>query len=163
MEKMNFSVIPIQKNKKPFIKWADYQTQKPTIKEIKGWWQRWPNANIGIVTGKVSSVDVVDCDSEAGKDALEEYLPDNFLTPISKTPNGWHYYFTHKPGLTNQVRGGIRDCDIRTTGAYAIAPPSKNGHGIGYDWELEIKANQCKPMPDMLFDILRFEHPIFTK
>lgn len=153
LEKMNFSVIPIKKNKKPFIKWTDYQTQKPTIKEVKEWWQRWPNANIGIVTGRVSGVDVVDCDSEAGKDAINEYLSDNFLTPISKTPKGWHYFFTHKPGLSNGVRI-LNDCDLRTTGGYVIAPPSKNGHGNTYEWDLKIFENPLEAMPDMLFDIL---------
>ena len=153
LERMNFSVIPIKKDKKPFIKWNDYQTQKPTIKEIKDWWTKWPNANIGIVTGKVSGIDVVDCDSENGKDVINEYLSDTFSTPVSKTPKGWHYFFTHRHGLSNGVRI-LKDCDLRTNGGYVIAPPSKNGNGNAYEWELKIFETPLEAMPDMLFDIL---------
>src|SRR5712671_4452996 len=39
-------------------------TTDPAI--IKGWWTKWPNASIGIATGKVSSVSVVDLDGPEG-------------------------------------------------------------------------------------------------
>lgn len=154
-EKMHFSIIPVKKNKKSFVKWADYQTVKPSRQQLKEWWAKWPNANIGIVTGAVSGIDVVDCDSIDGKNALNEYLSDTFLTPVVKTPKGWHYYFRHKPGLANGVRI-LRDCDLRTTGGYIIAPPSMNGEGLHYEWEegLKIFKTPFQEMPSMLFDIL---------
>jgi len=153
LEQMNFSIIPIKKNKRPFIKWTEYQTTKPTVKQVRQWWEKWPHANIGIVTGAVSGINVVDCDSETGKEAINEFLPDTLLTPISKTPKGWHYYFKYQPGLSNGVRI-ITDCDLRTDGGYVIAPPSKNGNGKGYDWDLKIKKNPLEVMPEMLYDIL---------
>lgn len=152
-ETMNFSVIPIKLNKKPFIKWADYQTQKPTIKEIKNWWAKWPKANIGIVTGKISGIDVIDCDSEIGKNEIDGYMPDSSITPISKTPKGWHYYFKYRPGLSNSVRT-IPDCDLRTTGGYVVAPPSKNGNGKRYEWEADINETDLADMPEDVFAIL---------
>ena len=156
LEKMNFSVIPVGQNKKALVKWVDYQTRKPTKDEINEWWTKWPEANIGIVTGEVSGVDVVDCDSLNGKNTLNEFLPDTFTTPVSKTPKGWHFFFKTRPGLSNGVRI-IRDCDLRTTGGYVIAPPSKNGSGVGYEWlpDLKIKDVAFSDMPDMLFDILQ--------
>jgi len=155
LENQRFSVIPIKANKKPFIKWTDYQTRLPDKEQVKDWWHRYPNANIGIVTGKVSGVDVIDCDSKAGKAAIEEFLPDLFITPVSKTPKGWHYYFRHKDGLSNGVRV-MTDCDIRTTGGYIVAPPSKSKDNIQYDWIENLKIGKVKisAMPDMLFDIL---------
>jgi len=156
LEKMDFSVIPVGNNKKSLVKWTEYQTRKPTVTEINEWWTKWPNANIGIVTGEVSGIDVVDCDSKVGKDTLNDFLSDTFLTPVSKTPKGWHYYFKTKPGLSNGVRI-IKDCDLRTTGGYVIAPPSKNGSGVGYEWlpDLKIKNIAFSNMPEMLFDILQ--------
>ena len=155
LETMHFSVIPVKKNKKPFIKWERYQKEMPTRSQVKEWWEKWSQANIGIVTGPVSRIDVIDCDSEAGKNALSDFLSDSFITPVSKTPKGWHYYFRHREGLSNGVRV-LTDCDIRTTGGYIIAPPSKNGEGIGYDWieDLKIAKVELSDMPSMLFDIL---------
>ena len=153
LDTMGFSIIPVKKNKKPFIKWEKYQTEKPTRDQIKEWWEKWPHANIGIVAGKVSGVDIIDCDSEVGKTTLEDFLPVSFITPTSKTPKGYHYYFRHKDGLSNSVRA-LTDCDIRTTGGYIIAPPSQNGNGIGYSWieNLKISKAELADMPDILFD-----------
>ena len=39
--------------------------------QIRNWWTRWPDANIGIVTGKVSGIVVVDVD--AGKGGIESW------------------------------------------------------------------------------------------
>jgi len=159
-EKQHFSVIPIKTNKRPFIKWEPYQKEKPTRKQIQEWWRKWPNANIGIVTGEISGIEVIDCDSEAGKAALSDFLSDSFLTPVSKTPKGWHYYFRYTPGLSNGVRV-LTDCDIRTTGGYIVAPPSKNGGGNLYSWldDLKISETPLSDMPSMLHDILASASP----
>lgn len=110
------SVIPVKRDKKPHIKWEQYQSQKADEQQIRAWWGRWPNANVAIVTGALSGIDVVDVDSQVGMDALNEFLPDSLQTPISQTPSGgWHYYFAHKQGLVNTTRL-ITDCDVRTTG-----------------------------------------------
>lgn len=117
------SVIPVRQDKKPFIKWTPYKEKAASEDQIRAWWKKSPNANIGIVTGSVSGIDIVDVDSEAGQRALNEFLPDNLETPIARTPSGgWHYYFKHRAGLVNRSRA-LRDIDIRTTGGYAIAPP----------------------------------------
>ena len=155
-QKRGFSVIPVRQNKKPYIKWEKYQSEKAGSGQIKTWWDKWPSANIGIVTGKVSGIDVVDCDSEKGRDALKEFLSDSLVVPISKTPRGWHYFFKHSPGLSNSVRV-IADCDLRTTGGYVVVPPSKNEAGKAYAWMdgFSIAKVDLAAMPDMLFDILQ--------
>jgi len=155
-QKKGYSVIPVRKNKKPYIKWERYQTEKANLDQIRSWWKEWPSANIGLVTGEVAGIDVVDCDSEKGRDALNEFLPDTNLMPISKTPKGWHYFFKHSPGLSNGVRL-ITDCDLRTNGGYVIAPPSINGEGKAYDWmpDLSIAKVKTPAMPKMLFDVLQ--------
>lgn len=80
-----FSVIPVKKDKKPYLKsWKKYQTERASRKQIRQWWQQWPDANPAIVTGKISGVDVVDVDTEAGWAALNEFLSDSFETPIAR-------------------------------------------------------------------------------
>ena len=41
----------IRECKVPLISWKEFQTRLPTEYEVSSWFDRWPNANIGIVTG----------------------------------------------------------------------------------------------------------------
>ena len=44
----------IRQCKIPLISWKKYQAQRPTEQEVSDWFDKWPDANIGIVTGKSS-------------------------------------------------------------------------------------------------------------
>jgi len=152
-----YSVIPVRKsNKRSLVKWTEFQSRTPTHEEIKRWWDEWPDANIALVTGKLSGITVVDIDTEEGHANLNEFLPETFLAPTTRTPSGgWHYFFKYRPGLKNTARV-IEGTDIRTDGGYAIIPPSKNGNGKQYVWVKGLKINeiQMPDMPEFLFDIL---------
>jgi len=156
-----FSVIPVRNNKKPFVKWEKYQTEKADKGQIQAWWKKWPTANIGIVTGAISGIMVIDADSQGGIDAVNEFLSDSLALPISNTPKGGqHFYFKHRPGLSNGVRV-ITDTDFRTDGGYVLAPPSNNGNGKSYTWIPNLKINEVTPatMPEFLFDALKQASP----
>lgn len=61
--KKGFSLIPVNPaNKKPFTKWEEFQKHRPTSDEISLWWKDHPKAMVGIVTGKLSGLCVVDID-----------------------------------------------------------------------------------------------------
>lgn len=144
------SIIPIGKDKTPLIPWKEFQTRKATIEEATSWLEKFPEMNIGIVTGKLSNIAVVDV--EAGGSV--EGLPD---TVIAKTGNGgWHYYYQFVEGIDNKAR--IRPLtDIRGEGGYVVAPPSetkyeKDGKVLGgkYEW---IKQTAIQPFPKHLFGV----------
>jgi len=154
----DYSVIPCHSNKKPCIdSWAPHQSEAARKYQLEEWWSNYPDANPAIVTGEVSGVMVVDVDSEEGRKALEEFLPENYATPIARTPSGGlHYYFKYRPGLRNRVRA-ISGCDIRTDGGYVLAPPGNNGNGRSYEWLPDLDLFNVEPaeMPEILFDVLR--------
>ena len=150
---MQFSLIPVKKDKKPYIKWEAYQKERPTIEEINDWWQKWPEASIGIVTGKLSGITVIDIDSEKGNRAIEQYIPDNLITPTAKSPKGKHLYFEYKEGISNAT-GFLDDCDIRSEGGYIIAPPSSNGQGKAYQWLVKPKEHSISIIPIILYNII---------
>jgi hypothetical protein len=129
-----FSVIPIiVRGKVPMIRWQDYQSSLPEESEVLEWWTRWPDANVGIVTGKISGITVVDVDTEAGLEALKKYMPQLLLTPTAKTQKGGrHLYFKYVPGLSNRVRA-IEGVDVRNDGGFVVAPPSEGERG-SYEW-----------------------------
>lgn len=109
---------------------------------IRAWWERWPDANVGIATG--SGLVVVDEDPRHGgdetlRDLLDEYgpFPD---TPLSLTGGGGrHYLFrSDAPIKGGPLRINGRECpgvDIRGEGGYIVAPPSLHASGRYYEWE----------------------------
>jgi archaellum biogenesis ATPase FlaH len=137
------SVIPVGKDKKPLIAWKEFQERRATEAEIKEWFVKWPEANIGIVTGKISNIAVVDI--EKGGDVSE--LP---KTVIAKTGGGgWHYYYQFQEGIENKAR--TRELtDIRGEGGYVVAPPSVHASGQKYEW---ISQGNIQPFPKHLFGI----------
>ena len=151
-----YSVIPIRKDKKPFIRWEEYQKKRPPKIRITGWWSKWPDANIGIITGSISDLDVIDVDSEEGLIALKEIIPSDLPIATAKTPKGWHYYFKHIEGVGNKTRF-IKDCDVRGEGGYIIAPPSINEEGEQYIWlpNLAIDDVGTYASPTLLLDTVK--------
>jgi len=140
---LNYSVIPVGKDKKPLIKWEGYQKTKATEDEVKAWFDKWPEANIGIVTGMVSDLAVIDIDTQEGMEAIQEYLPDTMVAPICTTPKGGRHIYFRCPDakLANNARV-IPGCDLRANGGYVVAPPSVNGEGKGYEWIADFKINK---------------------
>lgn len=149
------SVFPVAKDKKPLIQWKEFQTKLPTQKRLKELWAQYPEAQIGIATGKLSNLTVVDI--EAGGDW--SYLPQDTL--IVKTGGGGrHYYFQYHEGLGNKTR--LKELtDIRSEGGYVVAPGSVSDKG-SYEY---INIAPPKPFPKELFDfdVLRNKENFLTK
>lgn len=103
-------------------------------KQIREWWNRWPNANIGILTGRESGIVVLDVDSEAGEKALKgRHLPP---TPVASTGRGLHRYFAY-PNNGKRIKSAkvFEACDIKADGGYVVAPPSLHPSGRQYEWQ----------------------------
>jgi putative DNA primase/helicase len=120
-----YSVIPCNGKKEPYLPtWKEFQARRPKEAEVRAMWRKHPNANIGIVTGAISNLTVVDCDSPEAWESLGEYIPASHPAPIVRTPSDNHQiYFKYTPGLHSQNRI-MPDTDIKTDGGYVIAPPS---------------------------------------
>lgn len=154
------SVIPMGKNKKPPLKWEQYQKQKPSLEQIQEWWTgEYKGFNIGIVTGEISNLTVVDIDKKPGEtpgfEAINPLLPDTLMTPVAKSPSGGeHLYFQFLPGTRNRA-GFLPGCDLRSEGGYIVAPPSLNGRGA-YSWKdgLSIASVECSYIPTSIESIL---------
>lgn len=122
--------------KHPLINtWKEFQQRRPTANEIMRWWEKWPEANIGIVTGTISGLFVLDIDiRHGGIETMKNlHLPP---TLIVKTGNGgWHYYYkidaAEKLKSVSNTTTGI---DAKGEGGYVIAPPSNLGDGRFYEW-----------------------------
>ncbi|MES2224163.1 MAG: VapE domain-containing protein [Patescibacteria group bacterium] len=121
-----FSVFPVGKDKRPLLSsWKEFQTRLPTEEEINKWWKQFPDANIGIATGKVSNITVVDIDSHKGTDSAKlDQFPKTYTV---KTGNGGlQLYYNYQAGLTvsTEAYPHLPHVDIRSDGGYVVAPPS---------------------------------------
>ena len=151
-----FSVIPIQSHeKKPLVQWERFQEQIATVRDIHEWEAKWPDANIGIVTGAISGLMVIDLDTPEAKSDLKELVPgfDFTAVPRSRTGKGWQLFFQH-PGITISNRAGIiPGLDVRGDGGYVVAPPSMHPNGKTYKWDLPIDGELPK-LPVELFKLI---------
>lgn len=111
---------------------------------LRGWWQRWPDANIGLPTGR--RFDVIDVDP-GGLGWLADLRVDPDTTVdvhgLVSTPRGGQHLYVTPTGSRNHVNlaPGV---DYRGTGGYVVAPPSRLDahalHGevptwpLRYDW-----------------------------
>lgn len=148
---MGLSVIPIVPgDKKPLIKWEPFQERRATNTEIVSWWSTNPNANIGIVTGPISDIAVVDIDTDEGKEAILQFIPDSIIVPTTQTPKGGnHLYFRYPENIEIGNNARVIDgCDFRGKGGYVVAPPSVNGNGKSYAWVIDFDRVSLMPLPE---------------
>ncbi len=143
-----FSVIPIGSDKKPLIPtWKEYQSKHPTKEEITKWCSTLNPVGIGIVTGKISGIAVLDIDVGADTSSLE--LPS---TPSVRTGGGgWHHYFKFPSGVLLQSSNGFRHkMDFKAEGGYVIAPPSLHKSGKHYEWAVAPEDADYAEVPSWL-------------
>lgn len=148
-----WSVIPVApKDKMPLVAWAEFQTRRATGAEIRRWFERWKRANVGIVTGAVSGLVVLDVDPRhGGDDALFGIERDS--GPLPETPEaitgggGRHIYFRHPGGIVRNMVGLAPGIDLRGDGGMIVAPPSVHPSGRRYAWEVSHHPDDTAPAP----------------
>jgi hypothetical protein len=130
---LGFSVIPVGKDKKPYVKWEPYQKQKADKAQIEKWWERTPEAGVAIITGSISGVCVVDIDTTEGEYAFKEKIGEVHC-PVAHSPRGGKHLYFQDMGCGNKT-GFLPGVDFRGEGGYIIAPPSPGPNGKVYAWE----------------------------
>ncbi len=109
---------------------------------VARWWRRWPEANIGLPTGK--HMEVVDVDRRAsgsGFVALQHAraagLTGGWACIVRTPSHGLHLYYPAEPGRPQRswAEPGAH-VDFRGTGGYVLVPPSQvvtaDGQRRGY-------------------------------
>ncbi len=145
-ENQGLSIIPVKGDKKPYITWGEFQTRRASREEIQSWWTQWPSAMIGIVTGAISGICVIDIDTTKGREEISRYISDSLVMPTCQSPSGGqHLYFkTPEKPIGNNV-GVIPGCDFRGEGGFIVSPPSANGTGKAYEWLPGLSIGEVVP------------------
>ncbi len=134
-----YSIMPCKRDKRPaLLAWKKYQSTKPTDDEILKWFSS-PNTNIGIITGKISGLTVIDIDNKStssevdGQQRADDMLSKFPATYTIKTPSGgYHLYYQYADGFTVSANAypQFPSMDIRGEGGFVVAPPSVTDKGI---------------------------------
>lgn len=139
-----YAVLPLHvKGKAPLGTLVPQGVKDATtnLTTIHKWWTLERNANIGIATGMVSRLYVVDCDGPLGINnyhALTEKhggIPDSGQRFVSSGGNGRHYYYELATPLGGSAGRLADKVDTRGDGGYVVAPPSLHPGGALYVWE----------------------------
>ncbi len=105
---------------------------------IRRWWRRWPEANVGLRTGVVSGLVVLDVDPDHGGEASLGELVDAYealpeTLEVRTGGGGWHLYFIHPGGRVTNSAGVLGPgLDVRGDGGYILTPPSRHVTGGTY-------------------------------
>lgn len=112
----------------------DKEVTRDDIEKMSGTYAE-ESLNIGIITGSISDIIILDIDGEEGFTALKENGIELPPTLQATTGRGTHYYFqyTTHPILKNAA-GYLPKVDIRTDGGLVVAPPSVHPSGSHYKW-----------------------------
>ena len=126
---------------------------------IKGWWAKYPQANIGLVTG--GEIDVIDVDGAIpAYQALIEDMgaPEHVATVLTgRGDGGLHIYCT--PGGNKTIPSGKHGLpnkiEVKGAGGYVVAPPSRHITGGTYTYLTEITGtiHGKKPLTQWLAEL----------
>src|SRR5918995_3477968 len=144
--------IPIkERSKEPnLLELQPYLSRRPTREELGAW--AW--SGVGIVTGELSGVLVLDVDGPEGEAELRKH--GHPATPMVRTASGGlHLYFKHP---AHEVKTGIRiapGLDVKASGGYVVAPPSIGPNGKPYEWLVSPEEAELADPPEWLMAVLR--------
>lgn len=164
-----WAVFPLQPGtKEPYPGSHGFKDASTDQAVVTAWWEAQPEANIGLATGPVSGVYVLDVDegvrsdgtAKTGSESLEALeqahgaLP---TTPLAVTPRGGRHLFFAYPeeGRWGNTQGRLGpDLDTRGDGGYVVLAPSSTEDGA-YEWVLEPGwPESFPPVPEHILALL---------
>jgi hypothetical protein len=132
---------------------ADWPQRAATdFATIREWWTRWPDSNVGVITG--GGLVVLDVDHKHDGPRKLAALIDNLGEPLPDTPTvatgggGSHHYFAGDALSTTPIEG----IEFKAAGRLVVAPPSVHASGREYAWLIPPTV-PLAPLPAWLRDL----------
>jgi hypothetical protein len=118
-------------------------------------------SNVGLATGKINGVIVLDVDPRNGGEESLQRLSNAGLIPATLTiatgGGGLHFYFEYpdKPIRGNRTLPGYPGVDIKSDGGYVVCPPSRTGEA----YRVAGRPRPPAPLEPELLKLLLTEPP----
>jgi len=151
--KNGMHVFPVKEKCKQPANSNGFKGATTSPEKIQSFWQTTA-FNIGLATGEINNLIVVDVDDEK---IWAEYLttqPEALPTgPKVETGNGHHLYFSYPKGRKMRNKTKVKDLgfDVRANGGYVVAPPSIHHTGKVYKFTTTGEPPQ---MPEWLLELI---------
>ncbi len=143
-EKNGFDLVPVRRNGKEAIEkgWTN-KTHKH-----KEEWDTWlqDSINIGVKTGRVSNIIVLDLDTKEVPDELN--MLHTSTTLIQVTKKGYHYFYKYDEDIPN-TRIEKWSLDIQSDGAQVVVAPSiveNTERSMGALDDIEVMPEELKAL-----------------
>lgn len=149
-----WSILPVKPSeKRPYMtNWLQYQHTKATKEMADSWFTSLTGAGVGMVTGRISGVVVLDIESYCSI-PIDELLRRYPTQMISRTgTGGYHLFYLYPNGVSkiaNRV-GIFEGADMRADGGFIVLPPTRHPNGKPYEW---VKKGPLGVFPKALLDI----------
>jgi putative DNA primase/helicase len=107
--------------------------------QIRSWFEK-NDYNIGIATGEASDLTVIDIDIADGKKGAESWAAliqahgEPVTLMVRTGSGGLHLYFKHNSSLKTSADTLGEGIDVRNSGGFVVAPPSRHKSGGVYSW-----------------------------
>ncbi|MDA8351555.1 MAG: bifunctional DNA primase/polymerase [Pseudomonadota bacterium] len=130
-EECGLAVFPCRPDKRPYT-FHGFQDATIDTGTIECWWRRWPDALIGVPTGKASGIVVLDIDPD-GLGWYQEHSTELCAGRIHRTRrDGYHLLFRMPAqdvrNSASQIAPGI---DVRAEGGYVVWWPAHGCKFVG--------------------------------
>ena len=158
--KFGWQIFPAKPHdKSPFISGWQYRASADPI-EIEQMFTPFPEAMIGLPTGPINGLTILDLDRKNGVDGVESFrrmtLPCSTRAVVRTPTGGFHLYFRTWNKILPSPIGILPGIDIRSNGAYVIAPGSISDFG-SYDWggDDQVKPDSITELCSMLENFIQ--------
>ena len=146
---MGRAVIPLNRRKKPLVKWKPYQTDPATIEQVLAWQRQFHPPAWAVVTGRRYRFLVLDFDGARGLQTMRKLQ----IQPHVRTGSGGHHYYIEYPDdlevrtwnapKTPFLARILPGTDIKSNGGYAVFAGTSN-KGT-YQWLRQMWPDRCTP------------------
>ena len=153
-----FSPIPFYRStKKPAVgkgQIGQFRKHAASVAQLTEWFSSG-EYNVGLVTGAVSRLLVLDIDPRNGGNQSIRGLPMP-PTPTALTHDGRQLYFRHEGGLQTRTNA-LPGIDLLCEKWQVLAPPSLHPKGTVYSWHdmLKLTNTELATPPAWVLDLLR--------
>jgi len=112
-------IFPLLPGKKRPIYPGGFHNATCDEEQVREWWKKHPNANIGVPTGRASGITVVDVDGPVGVESIRNAIGSLPETRVHMTPHGTHNLYQFDESFHEQ-NGILPKVDIKSDKGYLV-------------------------------------------